>query len=112
MLAVYLCFNRKIAKERHYLLLKLEKRKLRELKDTEIQAKKDAGLWEFKRHNGVVRQPTKVDERKFLRDKIATAIINDNPSVVFDFRYEYYFHRASMMASLYRQYIEVISKNR
>lgn len=102
----------RIAKERHYLLLKQEKRKLKALKDEEIQAKKEAGLWEYKRHNGVVRQPTKVDERKFLRDRIASAIINDNPSVVFDFRYEYYFHRANMLASLYRQYIEIIGKNR
>jgi hypothetical protein len=110
---IIIFFNRKIAKERYYALQKAEKRALRLERLEEIQTKIDAGLWtttDFR--NSFVRKTTKTDERHFFRDRLASAVINNNPSIVFDFRYEHYFDRPNLMASLYRQYIEVISKNR
>ena len=50
--------------------------------------------------------------KEFSRNKLLSAFINQNPSVVFDFRFEHTFDsRDELVKSLYRQIIDVISQN-
>lgn len=50
--------------------------------------------------------------RKFYRSKLLSSVMNDSPSIVFDFRYESKMTRIETKKSLYRQMIETISINR
>jgi len=102
----------KIAKERHYKELKAEKREQTLEMQKERQALIDAGLLNISENNLIHRRITTKDIRLKARSHLMSAIINKNPSVVFDFRYEHYFHRPNLIPSLYRQYIEIVSKNR
>lgn len=50
--------------------------------------------------------------KTFLRDKLLASIRTNSPSIVFDFRYEKFHEKRFLLASLYRQYAEIVSFNR
>ena len=103
----------RLTKERFYESEKLAKKAViaerREIK----QAKVEAGLVvQNKMYPYLHRRITSRDLRAKSRNSVALSIINNNPSIVFDFRYEHVFKSLHLMSSLYRQYIEIISNNR
>jgi len=102
----------KIAKNRHYAEEKALKREETLKRKEKMQVQIDAGLISIQENHKIHRRIAMKDIRFRGRNNLASAIMNDSPSLVFDFRYEHYFNRPNLIPSLYRQYIDIISKNR
>lgn len=59
-----------------------------------------------------MRRITETDMRYCYRKRVCNSIILNEPSVVFDFRYIPMHTRDEIIKSMYRQFIEIISRNR
>jgi hypothetical protein len=103
-------FYSKILKDRYYVVqrekIKLEKQMAKKLYESERNGQ------EITLKNTYLYKLDLTYQRHFYRNKILNSIILKDPSIVFDFRYNYSYEKNYLLSSLYRQYAEIIRINR
>lgn len=103
-----------MVKEEYYAFLKEQKRQereKREKKNTDTDNLSEV-ITNYPGRDTYLKRINNTELRRFYRSKVLSSILNDEPSIVFDFRFTSMHTRIEHIKSLYRQYINIISYNR